>query len=144
MLPGDNRFATAAAIATLIAPNGADEVVIANGMNFPDALSVASHAAKAGTPILLTTTDKIPAETQGALDTLGTQQETIVVGGKTVVSKAVEKKLPSATRLGGKDRYETNTLIATHYKLNNDHLYVATGTDYADALTGAVISGQNE
>ena len=67
---GANRFATAAAIANLIAPNGADEVVIANGMDFPDALSVASHAAQAGTPILLTTTDKIPAETQDALDAL--------------------------------------------------------------------------
>ncbi|MBO1911375.1 cell wall-binding repeat-containing protein, partial [Microvirga sp. 3-52] len=49
---GDDRFATAAAIAELIAPDGADEVVIANGMDFPDALSVASHAAQAGTPIL--------------------------------------------------------------------------------------------
>ena len=46
----------------------------------------------------------------------------------------------SANRLGGIDRYETNTLIAAHYGVDNDHLYVATGKDYADALTGAVLA----
>ncbi len=138
---GANRFATAAAIANLIAPNGSDEVVIANGMDFPDALSVASHAAQAGTPILLTTTDEIPAETQGALDRLGAKN-TIAVGGKTVISEAVEAELPNATRLGGKDRYITNTLIAEHYNVDNDHLYVATGTGYADALTGAALAAK--
>ncbi|MBO1912387.1 cell wall-binding repeat-containing protein, partial [Microvirga sp. 3-52] len=138
---GANRFATAAAIANLIAPNGSDEVVIANGMDFPDALSVASHAAQAGTPILLTTTDEIPAETQGALDRLGAKN-TIAVGGKTVISEAVEAELPNATRLGGDDRYITNTLIAEHYNVDTDHLYVATGTGYADALTGAALAAK--
>ena len=136
---GDDRFATAAAIAALIAPDGADEVVIANGLNFPDALSVASHAAQAGTPILLTLKDSVPAETADALESLGTTS-TVVVGGTAVVSDAVAGELPSANRLGGLDRYETNTLIANHYGVDNDHLYVATGRDYADALTGAVLA----
>ena len=138
---GDDRFATAAAIAELIAPNGADEVVIANGLNFPDALSVASHAAQAGTPILLTLKDSVPAETQEALESLGTTK-TVVVGGTSVVSDAVENELPSANRLGGIDRYETNTLIAEHYNVDSNHLYVATGKDYADALTGAVLAAK--
>ncbi len=136
---GDDRFATAAAIAELIAPDGADEVVIANGMDFPDALSVASHAAQAGTPILLTLKGSVPAETQEALESLGTTK-TVVVGGTSVVSDAVASELPSANRLGGIDRYETNTLIAEYYNVDNDHLYVATGKDYADALTGAVLA----
>ena len=136
---GDTRFATAAAIAELISPDGAAEVVIANGLNFPDALSVASHAAQAGTPILLTQKDSIPAETAAALENLGTTN-TVVVGGTAVVSEAVASELPNSNRLGGLDRYETNTLIAAHYGVDNNHLYVATGTDYADALTGAALA----
>ncbi len=136
---GKDRFATAAAIADLVAPNGSDEVAIANGMDFPDALSVASHAAEAGTPILLTLKDTLPAATTEALEKLGATN-TVVVGGTAVVSATVANALPSMNRLGGLDRYETNTLIAKHYGVDNDHLYVATGKDYADALTGAVLA----
>ncbi len=138
---GNDRFATAAAIAELIAPEGADEVVVANGLDFPDALSVASHAAQAGTPILLTLKDSVPAETQEVLESLGATK-TIVVGGHAVISEAVESLLPSANRLGGIDRYETNTIIAEHYNVDNNHLYVATGKDYADALTGSVLAAK--
>ncbi|MBO1911277.1 cell wall-binding repeat-containing protein, partial [Microvirga sp. 3-52] len=106
---GKDRFATAAAIADLVAPNGSDEVAIANGMDFPDALSVASHAAEAGTPILLTLKDTLPAATTEALEKLGATN-TVVVGGTAVVSATVANALPSMNRLGGLDRYETNTL----------------------------------
>src|SRR5699024_9999468 len=50
---GDDRFETAALIADEVAPDGSAEVAVANGMDFPDALSVASSAALNGTPILL-------------------------------------------------------------------------------------------
>ncbi|WP_210470074.1 S8 family serine peptidase [Sporosarcina sp. 6E9] len=140
---GVDRFATAAAIADLVAPNGSDEVVIANGLDFPDALSVASHAAKVGTPILLTQKNSVPVETAIAIGKLGVK-ETVVVGGKAVVSDTVTKKLPNVNRLGGYDRYETNTLIAEYYNVDNKHLYVATGTAYADALTGAVLAANTD
>ena len=136
---GNDRFETAASIAELVAPDGVDEIVIANGMDFPDALSVASHAAQAGTPILLTQKDSVPRATTEALEKLGATK-TIVVGGTEVVSDEVASELPNTKRLGGSDRYETNTLIASHYGVDNNHLYVATGTDYADALTGAVLA----
>lgn len=142
-IAGSNRFDTAAKIASEVAPNGTAEVVVANGMDFPDALSVASHAAKDGLPILLTETNKLSLETKAAITSLKAKQ-TIVVGGTTVISAKVAKELPKTTRLAGADRYDTNIAIAQHFDVNSKHLYVATGKNYADALTGAVLAAKND
>ena len=112
-------------------------------MDFPDALSVAAHAAKTGMPILLTESDKLPTKTAEALESLGVT-ETIVVGGKTVVGDNVVKQLPNPTVLAGEDRYVTNIKIANHFGVTSKHQYVATGQNYADALTGAVLAAKND
>ena len=140
---GDTRFETAAQIAALVSPDGAEEVVVVNGLDFPDALSVATHAAKQGLPILLTETNKLPQETANAIEALGATKS-VVVGGTTVVTDKVAKQLPKATRLAGKDRYETNVKVANHFGVESKHVYVATGKTYADALTGAVLAAKND
>ncbi|MCG5102647.1 cell wall-binding repeat-containing protein [Oceanobacillus alkalisoli] len=140
-LNGDSRFETAALIADLVAPEGTKEAVVANGMDFPDALSVASYAAKEGLPILLTLDDRVAQATGEAVESLGVE-ETIVVGGEAAISEAVEKALPDATRLSGKDRYETNIAIAGHFGVDSNHVYVATGNNFADALTGGVLAAK--
>nr|WP_240510089.1 cell wall-binding repeat-containing protein [Virgibacillus profundi] len=139
---GDTRFETAAAIANIVAPDGAEKVVVANGMDFPDALSVASLAAKDGLPILLTFADELPEVTEEAINNLGASQ-TLVIGGKSVVSNAVKDQLPEASRLNGENRYETNVEVVKHFGADNNHMYIATGTAYADALTGAVLAAKN-
>ncbi|MBO1909966.1 cell wall-binding repeat-containing protein, partial [Microvirga sp. 3-52] len=140
-ISGSDRFETAAKIASEM--ESSDKVIIANGMDFPDALSVAAHAAKSGMPILLTQADKLPVKTVEALERLGATK-TIVVGGKTVVSEKVVKQLPKPTTLSGADRYETNIAVAEHFGVTSKHMYVATGQNYADALTGAVLAAKND
>src|SRR5699024_2914554 len=142
-IAGDARFETAALIAAEVSPDGASEVAVANGMDFPDALSVASHAAKEGMPILLTMADRLPVATGEALDDLGAT-DSIVVGEELVVGDEVVSQLPDPVRLGGDDRYETNIALAEHFGVDSNHLYVATGHLYADALTGAVLAAQND
>ena len=88
-ISGENRFDTAAKIASKVSPEGTAEVVVVNGMNFPDALSVASHAAQEGLPILLTEAKKLSKETEKALEDLNAYK-TVVIGGTTVVSQVVE------------------------------------------------------
>ena len=141
-IAGNDRFETAAKIASFVSPNGTDKAVIVNGMDFPDALSVASHAATNGLPILLTQATKLPTVTKDKLKELNATK-TIVVGGKTVVSDDVANQLPSMTRLAGKDRYETNSQVANHFGGQGKNVYVATGKGYADALTGAVFAAKN-
>src|SRR5699024_4825261 len=77
-IDGSDRFTTAALIAEEVAPDGTEEVAIANGMDFPDALSVASSAAKEGTPILLVKDNWISDKTVDTINALGAEQAQVV------------------------------------------------------------------
>ncbi|MFP3470980.1 cell wall-binding repeat-containing protein, partial [Micrococcus sp. SIMBA_144] len=114
--------------------------VVSNGINFPDALSIASYAAKQGYPILLTQQNKLPAITETALVEF---ESSIIVGGKGVVSEKVAGQLPAPVRYGGANRYATSAEIAM--KLNPaDKAVVATGANFADALTGSILAARSE
>src|SRR5699024_592672 len=138
-IEGNNRFETAVSIAKELHPNGVKNIVVANGMDFPDALSVASYSASEGIPIFLTIGDRLPEATSKAVKNLGVNRTT-VIGGAKAVSEKVRGQLPNATRWGGNDRYETNVIINEKSNLDTAHMYVATGQNYADALTGAVLA----
>eukprot|EP00130_Batrachochytrium_dendrobatidis_P008491 XP_006683366.1 hypothetical protein BATDEDRAFT_93127 [Batrachochytrium dendrobatidis JAM81] len=140
-IEGHSRFDTAVEIANELTGGTSEEVVIANSHKFPDALTIGSFAAQAGVPILLTKDSSIPEATANALTDLGVT-DSLVVGGPLVVSEEVEAQLPNAERLDGRDRYGTNIAILENLGADVDSLYVATGTDYADALTGAVLAAK--
>ncbi|QGS69564.1 S8 family serine peptidase [Oceanobacillus sp. 143] len=140
-IQGQSRFDTAVEIANELTDGKSEEVVIANSHKFPDALTIGSFAAQAGVPILLTKDSSIPEATANALTDLGVT-DSLVVGGPLVVSEEVEAQLPNAERLDGRDRYGTNIAILENLGEDVDSLYVATGTDYADALTGAVLAAK--
>ncbi|MEZ0482160.1 cell wall-binding repeat-containing protein [Planococcus sp. SSTMD024] len=137
-LGGKTRFETAALIAGKIDSNRA---VVANGLNFPDVLSISSYAAKNGVPILLTRTDRIPDETRSALKGVSS---TYVIGSTSVVSKSVYDDLPKPTRYGGKDRYETGYEVSTKLQLGTDKAFIATGSNFPDALAGSVLAAKND
>ncbi|TYS67182.1 S8 family serine peptidase [Sutcliffiella horikoshii] len=141
-IAGKDRYETASKIAKQVAPEGTDKAVVVYGGNFPDAISVASHAAREGLPILLTKTNDLPTATQAALDELGVSTS-IAVGGKAVISEAVHDQLPNAERISGQNRYETNIELAKVFTSEAKHIYVATGNNFADALTGSVLAAKN-
>src|SRR5699024_8123104 len=103
-MEGHDRFETATLIANEVAPKGSTDAIIANGMDFPDAVSVASSAAKDGIPILLAKDDWISGVTMDRLKKLGAEK-TYVIGGPKVVSDTITNKLPDPKRLAGDDRY---------------------------------------
>jgi len=148
---GSNRFATAAEIAEeLPAP---ETVYVAEGANanpsrgWPDALAMGPVAAVGGNPILLVTTDGLPAETAQALEDLKTKNVN-VVGGPAAVSDAVVGELKKTgakvRRLSGADRYETSTVVVDaglNRRLTDHRLYYASGANWPDALAaGAAIA----
>lgn len=139
---GPNRFATAAAIARELAPQGVETAVVAFGRNFPDALAAASYAAIQGYPILLTEAASLPEATRNAVTELGVQQ-TLVVGGSGVISENVARQLPEHQRISGANRYVTAVALARHFD-PGAHMYIATGTGFADAITGAVLAAKEE
>ncbi|HJV17182.1 MAG TPA: S8 family serine peptidase, partial [Bacillales bacterium] len=140
-IDGINRFEVSRNIANEM--GSFQTAIIANGLNFPDALSIAPYAALNGYPILLTEPHKLPAETSDVLNVKAVKN-TIVVGGKASVDNAVFSELPSAIRIGGKDRYEVAKNIFESYYPDSSKLFIATGSTFADALTGSVLMAKDK
>lgn len=141
-LAGANRADTAVKIAKEVVNNGkAKEVVLVNGYNFPDALSVASYAAEKGLPILVTQDKKLSTETKQALKDFHTTN-TLVIGGEVAVDSTVTKAVPNAFRIAGKDRFATAVEVAKYFDVDTTHYYVTTGMEFADALSSAALAAK--
>jgi len=138
---GLNRYETSVKVAEQI---GTDKgVVISTGANFPDALSIAPIAAMEGMPILLSDTNTLPAEVENLVKTKFIPKS-YLVGGTGVLSNKLKVQLPNTKRLGGASRYETNLNIIKEFadKLNFNDLYVATGENFPDALSGSALAAK--
>jgi len=136
---GDTAYGTAEAIAKELGTRG--KAVLASGQNYPDALSIAPWAAKQGIPILLTRATTLPSETQEALRLLSVV-DTQVIGGEAVVSPEVMNQVPLPTRWSGWTQYDTSAAVLAAYPPLGRTVYLATGENYPDALTGAVLAAQ--
>ncbi|MDQ0226822.1 cell wall-binding repeat-containing protein [Metabacillus niabensis] len=135
---GKTRFETAANIAKRLPSK---QAIVVNGRNFPDALAVAPYAAKNGLPILLTDKDSIPS---ASLTIANGKSNTIIVGLEGAVSRTVEGKLKNPVRYGGSTRYATNKVLTEKLPMNASKAYIATGENFADALTGSVLAAKND
>ncbi|MBM7606376.1 putative cell wall-binding protein/N-acetyl-anhydromuramyl-L-alanine amidase AmpD [Metabacillus crassostreae] len=134
---GQHRFETAANIAKKLSSNKA---FITNGRNFPDALAIAPYAARNEIPILLTEKETLPEATY---EIVKTKTQTFIIGKEGVIDKNVEQHLVNPTRYGGKDRYHTNQIISGKFAMDSGKAFVATGEDFADALSGSVLAAKS-
>ena len=143
-IEGKDRYETAANI-SLEAVANSSQAFLASGNSFADALSVSSYAAAHGIPLLLTDLDTIPSVTLQALQKLGVHSLTMV-GGEGVISPSVQRQLKSlgfsVDRLAGADRYLTNITVLNTLNYNTNTVYVATGKDFPDALSGAILAAK--
>lgn len=139
-IAGTDRYETAALVAEHMVPGGT--VFVATGQDYPDALAAGARAGTLGVPVLLTKTERLPASTVDALELLS-GAEIVLLGGTEAVSDAVEQDLAEygvVTRVAGTDRYETAALLAADFP-GDDHLYLASGQDWADAVVGSAVAG---
>jgi stage II sporulation protein D len=139
---GKDRFEVANSISKKLgSPNKA---IVANGLNFPDALAIAPYAAKNNIPIFLTRSNNIPDTTYQTIKNLN-PSEIIVVGGSASVNSTVYNKLPSSKkkRIDGKDRFEVAGNVFNQLPLSKSQAYLANGLTFADALTGSVAAAKN-
>jgi putative cell wall-binding protein len=151
-LGGTDRYQTAYLIAEEAIANGAraDEVLIASGENYPDALSAGPFAAGQKVPILLTESNGLNAHATQFLSAHAAQNA-VIVGGTGSVGPTAETALKGLVsgeviRLAGDDRYATNKVVATtltqRYGMNQVFsVGVASGEDYPDALAGGAYIG---
>lgn len=123
-LPGNVREGTARLIAQeaarLRAREGldpVDEVLIANRINWPDAVAAGELGARDRVPVLLAYPDQLDAQTQAALEELA-PSTVHVVGGEAVVGEQVAEEAADlaggaeVSRLGGRSRDETTVAVS--------------------------------
>lgn len=135
-LAGSDRYTTAVKAAQ-DGWSSSYYAVLACGENYPDALSAVPLARKYDAPILLTYRNSLPSEVMEELKSLKVGK-VFIIGGTGSVGSNLEEKLAAEgmqiERLGGVDRYDTSVKIAEKFG-NVDTLTVATGEDYADAIS---------
>jgi putative cell wall-binding protein len=123
---GTDRFGTALAVADAL--NDPSTVLLATGVNFPDALAAGPAAAHIHGVVLLTNGSSLtPAVTAYLAAHPGT---VYAIGGPAVAAD------PSATALSGADRYATAAMVASSLFTSPANVGVASGTAFPDALSG--------
>ena len=126
-IAGPDRYATAAAIADAL--GDPTTVLLADGTTFPDALAAGAAAARLNGAVLLTDGPLMHPSTQAWL--LAHPPTTVyAVGGPAATAD------PAARDIAGDTCYGTAADVASQFFPNPTLIGLASGTNYADALTG--------
>ncbi len=146
-IAGDNRYETSLRIAdelkSELKVDRFNNVVIASGEAYPDALSGAYLANRNNAPIILTSKSN---EVESIIveyikKNLIRNGRVFILGGVAAVPSTLEKSFPEfiVKRVAGKDRYETNLAILNEAKAAtySDDLLMCSGLNYPDALSAA-------
>jgi putative cell wall-binding protein len=163
-IAGDDRYATANLVANSVALNNAGAIgsfggyrtaFLANGNNFPDALSASAWAFKNKHPLFLTDGTSLSAGTIAAMTAAGVQQ-VVILGGTSAVSAEAATAAAgvpgviTTVRVGGDDRYGTATALATTLATAlgaadtsfKTRAMLVSGTNFPDALAAGQLAGQ--
>ena len=122
-IAGRNRYETSTKLAKQLKAKNKDNVVLASGEKFADALSAAPYAVQKKQTLVLTDGKTLPKDVKAQ------DVKTIIGGEKSVNIKGLNK----AQRISGKDRYETSLEVLKHMNKTQSAV-IADGRDYPDAL----------
>lgn len=130
-------------------------VVLVNELSIVDGLSAAPLAAQKDAPVLLTKSDKLPAEVRaeiirvmGLQNGVGAAKTVYIVGGTSVVSEDIVKELEAmgltVKRLAGLNRETTSVAVAKELGVT-DKAYVVDGyKGIADAMSISPVAARDE
>lgn len=142
-IAGKDRYETAEKIGdeVRLTSNNKNEVILVDGTNFPDVITLSTLANQKRVPILLTQPKALNSVTNRLLGTWRIDKVTIG-GEKTSVSKNVEDTVKAKTkavdRIGGANRYETAYKVADQVRRltnNEKDLILVDGTKFPDGIT---------
>jgi len=128
---------------------GATSVFIATGNNFPDALDAGPAAGTIDAPVILVNglLSHLDSATRQLLIGLGTTH-VYIAGGPGSVTPGIESDLATMlggpshiTRFTGATRYDAAAAINEEFFPTTEVAFVATGTNFPDALAGAPLAG---
>nr|UWI49295.1 cell wall-binding repeat-containing protein [Clostridioides difficile] len=149
---GANRFDTAKEISSVgnWKASGSDTVVLVNGNAIADGITATPLASSYNSTILLTNTDKLPAQTIEEMNSLA-PKTVILIGGENAISSKLEQEIKTTfnaetKRISGQDRYQTAIKIANELG-NREEIktaYMVSGNGEADALSVASKAGEEK
>lgn len=139
-IAGEDRIATSIEISKKMF-NESDNVVLASGFNFADALSAGQLAAALNAPLILSK-DQLDSRTSDEIAKLK-PKNMYIVGGENALSSNIEESVKSVVndinieRLKGNDRYETSVKVMEKTKefVDAEYLLIASGKNFPDALS---------
>ncbi|MCW2724358.1 MAG: putative secreted glycoside hydrolase family 25 [Frankiales bacterium] len=131
-LAGNDRYATAAAIATAINPTG--PLLLTTGTGFADALAAGAAAAQVKGAVLLTAGDR-PAAATATFLAAHPGLSIYAVGGPAL------RAHPKAQPVVGADRYATGVAVARTFFPSATGIGLASGASFPDALAAGPAMG---
>ena len=140
---GSDRYATAFKAAdelkTILDIEKFDNIIVASGTGFADALAGSYLAAQKKAPILLVRGANVNDVKNYIKANLASGGTVYLLGGVSAVPKAMETGLDgfNVKRLGGANRYDTNLLILQEAGIGSKDIIVCTGLNFADSLSAS-------
>ncbi|NUR32121.1 MAG: hypothetical protein HOV83_40805 [Catenulispora sp.] len=136
-LGGGNRFDTAVKIAQRDSGSKPSKVLVATGINYPDALAAGAAAGANSNAVVVLTNDKtLPPETAAYLNSVA-GATVYGVGGQAVAALGSRAQVP----LRGADRVATSMLVARALFDTPGSVGFATSMNWPDSLAGGALQG---
>lgn len=116
-----------------------NKVIIVNREKFPDAIS-ATNISQGRYPVLYTREGHVTDDTLELIQSM-TLDEIYVLGGTLSINESVVEQLEEATdvevtRIAGRSRYDANVSAVEENFAQANHVVIASGEVYSDALYG--------
>lgn len=140
-LAGNDRYETAIEIAKELGE--INSISVTTGDDYADALSIGAVAGKLGMPIILVPKDYLPDSVKTYVSSHQIQAS-YIVGTQESISDSILSQLPNSERITGRDKYERNIAVLNKFGINfsNGSVCMATGNNFADALTGTAYASK--
>lgn len=140
-LAGYDQYDTAIEIAKQLGP--IQEISVVTGLNFTDALSIASVSAMKNAPIILVPRYYMPESVKSYLNS-NNILHSYIVGSSEQISESVSSEFPNVERIIGVEKYSRNIAILKRFDSNYDFgtVFIATGNGFADALSGTAYAAK--
>lgn len=142
---GNNRYETAVDVADSLKEslniNKFDNIIVANGENYADALAGSYLAKVKNAPILVVNQHTEAFVKNYITKNISNNGTVYILGGEGVISKNFANSLSEykVKRLGGNNRFETNINILKECNVKSEDILICSAWSFADSLSASAV-----
>ncbi len=137
----DTGYAVADGLKAQLGVDAFDNIIVASGLGYADALAASYLAAVKEAPILLVNERRMEEVADYIRENLDGDGMIYLIGGEGAVPAEMEEILDgfNVKRLFGKNRYETNMAILEEAGTEGQEILICTGRDFPDSLSASAV-----